>query len=101
MNNPIIPTKAERVLAGLLSGHSYNRFEAETKLHDHCLHTTVAEIQRRRLITINRMYETVPGFQGNPTRVCRYWITPEERQRINQRALYLPNKEQTEPNNGA
>jgi hypothetical protein len=96
---PIIhETKADRVLAALMSGHSFNRFEAERRLSDHCLHSTVAELQQRRKLTIARKFETVPGYQGNPTRCCRYWITPEERQRIeDRRRLYLPNIEAANP----
>lgn len=92
---PIIQeTKAERVMAGFMAGKSYNRFEAERQLHDHCLHSTVAQLQRLRSVTIERQYETVSGYQGHPTSCCRYWITLEERQRIeNRRGLYLPNKE--------
>lgn len=92
---PIIQeTKSDRVMAGFMAGKSYNRFEAERQLHDHCLHSTVAQLQRLRSVTIERQYETVSGYQGHPTSCCRYWITPEERQRIeNRRGLYLPNKE--------
>jgi len=80
-----LETKADRVLDAFLDGKSFNRFEAERELHDHCLHTTVAELQKRRLITIERKYETVPGYQGIPTRCKRYWMTQEERQRIEER----------------
>ncbi|MDT8372033.1 MAG: hypothetical protein RQ783_08600 [Gammaproteobacteria bacterium] len=75
-------TKAARVFAAFMSGGSFNRFEAERELHDHCLHSTVAEIQQRRKIVIARRFETVLGYHGNPTRVCRYWVTPEERARF-------------------
>ena len=96
---PIIhETKADRVLAALMSGHSFNRFEAERQLHDHCLHSTVAQLQRVKKLTIKRKYETVTGYQGSPTSVCRYWITPEENKRImSRRRLYLPNKEAANP----
>lgn len=68
-----IPKKWERVLAALVSGKSYNRFEAERHLNDHCLHTTVSTIQNRG-VTIHREFEEVPGYMGIPTRVCRYWL---------------------------
>ena len=80
-----VVTKADRVLAALLDGKSFNHFEAERELHDHCLHTTVAELQRRRELTIERKYETVIGYQCLPTRCKRYWMSPEERQRIQAR----------------
>lgn len=96
---PIITeTKADRVLAALMAGRSFNRFEAERQLHDHCLHSTIAQLQRLRSVTIERQYETVSGYQGHPTSCCRYWITPEERQRIeDRRRLYLPNIEAANP----
>lgn len=77
-NNNKPPKKSIRVLSAL-TRRSWNRFEAERQLHDHCLHTTVATIQQQYGITIARKFETVPGFQGNPTHVCRYWLTPDQR----------------------
>lgn len=72
-------TKWRRVLTALLSGRSFNRFEAERELHEHCLHSTVAELQGK-LLTIHRREETIPGYMGAPTRVMRYWLAPESRQ---------------------
>jgi hypothetical protein len=74
-----VPCKWERVLSALLAGNSYNRFEAERDLHDHCLHTTVSILQRKG-VRIDRKYETVRGFLGIPTDVCRYWLPPESRE---------------------
>ena len=71
-DNPI-PKKWQRVLKAFLDGKSFNRFEAERQLNDHCLHTTVSTLQSFG-VTIFREYETVSGWQGIPTRVCRYWI---------------------------
>jgi len=84
-DKPRVETKADRVLDALMSGKSFNRFEAERELHDHCLHTTVAELQTRRDLTIEREYETVPGYEGIPTQCKRYWMSPEEAQRITAR----------------
>lgn len=70
------PCKWKRVLAGLILGNSYNRFEAEKALNDHCLHSTISTLQDKGL-TILREYENVPGFKGIPTQVRRYWIAPE------------------------
>jgi len=75
-------TKIDRVYAALMEGNSYNFFEAAILLHDHVLRTTVATLQQKHRISISRQYEIVRGYQGNPTSVCRYWITTEERQRI-------------------
>lgn len=72
-----VPRKWQRVLSAFLTGRSFNRFQAERELADHCLHSTVSEIQDRG-VRIGRRMETVPGFQGLPTSVCRYWIEPNE-----------------------
>lgn len=70
--NPF-PTKWQRVLKAFLSGRTFNRFEAEHALNDHCLHSTVSTLQEMG-ISIQRQFETVPGYMGIPTRVCRYWL---------------------------
>lgn len=75
-------TKTDRVLTAFLSGRSFNRFQAEQQLHDHCLPSTVSTLERKFGITISRKYEVVSGYQGRSTRVCRYWITPLERIRF-------------------
>lgn len=85
-------TKIERVFKALMDGRSFNRFDAERQLHDHCLHSTVSEIQKRYRVEVVRKFETVPGYQGQPVRCCRYWITPEERMRIEIRRLCLRHK---------
>ena len=73
------PRKWQRVLAAFLDGRSFNRFEAE-RIGDHALHSTVSALQARGVV-INRRDETVSGFGGAPTRVCRYWLSPDSRQR--------------------
>jgi hypothetical protein len=74
------PLKWKRVLDGFVSGRSYNRFQAERELNDHCLHSTVSTLQGMG-ISIQRRMETVPGFKGCPTEVKRYWLAPESRQK--------------------
>ena len=71
-------TKLASVLAYLARGNSLNRFQAERTCHDHCLHSTIAEIQKRG-ISVDRKDETVPGFGGKATHVCRYWLADEEK----------------------
>lgn len=78
-------TKIERVLVALMSGRSFNCFEAEWQLHDHCLHSTISTLACKYGIFISRKFETVSGYLGKPTRVCRYWIELEERRRIEKR----------------
>lgn len=79
-NNSSIPKKWERVLAAFYRGQSFNRFEAERQLNDHCLHSTVSTLQDMGLV-IERQFETVPGYRNIPTRVCRYWLHPESKER--------------------
>ena len=74
-----VPKKWERVLAAFYRGHSFNRFEAERQLNDHCLHSTVSTLQDMGLV-IERQFETVPGYRNIPTRVCRYWLHPESKE---------------------
>jgi hypothetical protein len=70
------PSKKARVLLALTQS-SYNRFEAERQLHDHCLHTTVSTLPNQHGIEVNRKFESVRGFMGAKAKVCRYWIAPE------------------------
>lgn len=72
------PRKWQRVLAAFLTGRSFNRFQAERPvedggLSDHCLHSTVSEIQEKGVV-ISRKFEKVPGYQNIPTEVKRYWL---------------------------
>lgn len=80
-------TKLHRVLSALLV-RTYHRFEAERLLHDHTLNSTVSTIQNQYGIRVDRRDETVSGFQGASTRVCRYWISPDQYERAH-RALGL------------
>lgn len=75
-----LPSKKRRVLTALIDGKSFHRFEAEKLLNDHCLHSTVAELQNCGVI-ISRKSESVPGYQGIDIRVMRYWIAPEHKAR--------------------
>jgi hypothetical protein len=89
-----IETKSSRVFEAFMSGMSLNLFEAQRLLHDRCLHSTVAQIQRLKQITIERKREIVAGYLGCPTSVCRYWISSEEIKRImERRRLSLTKKE--------
>jgi hypothetical protein len=78
INTAGVPKKWERVLAALLDGRSFNRFDAERELSDHCLHSTVSYLQARGL-TVHRREERVPGYRGILTRVMRYRLAEESR----------------------
>jgi len=90
-------TKIETVFEALMTGKSYNRFQAERLLHDHCLHSTISTIEKKYRITVSRKYETVP-CHGGSTKVCRYWIEHEERDRFNtlKAKKEAPTSDQTE-----
>lgn len=79
LNNSKTPKKWQRVLAAFYLGENFNRFEAERKLSDHCLHTTVSTLQDMGLV-VARRFETVPGYKNIPTRVCRYWLDPNSKE---------------------
>lgn len=66
----------------MMAGESYNLFEAAFKLHDRSLHSTISTLQNSFGIKVSRVYEYVPGFEGNKTRCRRYWIDAKERLRI-------------------
>ena len=71
-------TKEHAVLSALITGRSYNRFEAERELHDHCLHSTVSTLQGKG-ISIHRENEKVPCMGGEKLiDVKRYRLLPHE-----------------------
>lgn len=84
-----IKSKADRVFEYLLDGGSLNFIEAQQKLHDRSLHSTISYLQKLYSITILRGFETISGFQGKPTVCCRYWIDPKEIQRYKEDTKYL------------
>lgn len=87
-----VETKRARVLAALLNGEKHTRFTAERELHDHCLHSTVAELQRSYGIRISRKFITISGYMGSPTRCCLYWIDPDEIARYMARKMKTSSK---------
>ena len=42
----------------------------------------ISEIQKRYGADVSRQFVTVPGYQGNLTSCCEYWIASEERIRL-------------------
>lgn len=73
-------TKIRRVLSAFAQGRSLNRFEAARELHDCCLPSTVAAIQHRGIV-VSRRIEIAEDYIGAPSRVCRYWLQQEEREK--------------------
>lgn len=64
------------MLALFAAGHSLNRFQAE-RHGDHCLPTTISDLQKRYGIEFQRQQEKVPTRFGRPTRATRYWLEGE------------------------
>lgn len=93
LNPTPIPKKWQRVLSAFLDGRTFNRFEAERQLNDHALHSTVSSLQAKG-VTVLREFETVPGYQGIPTHVCRYWL--EQSEPNLRRASFLLGRSDTE-----
>lgn len=87
--SPKDPTKLERVLAYLATGRSLHRFEAERQVNDHCLPSTMSDIKHGLGIPYRVNYETVPGWNGHPTRVARYWLGQEEQAQAWQRVFAM------------
>ena len=75
--------KELRMLAMFAASHSLNRFQAE-RHGDHCLPTTISDLQKRYGIEFRRQKETVPTRFDRPTRVTRYWLEDEHLERAGQ-----------------
>ncbi|MCU7862419.1 MAG: hypothetical protein KZQ92_00395 [Candidatus Thiodiazotropha sp. (ex Lucinoma borealis)] len=80
-NKLSLKTKEGKVAIALMQ-RSYNRFEAVRDLHDWCLHSTVSTLQSKGVF-VARETETIPGYEGSPTRCCRYWIPASEHHKVN------------------
>lgn len=77
-DNHNTPKKWVRVLSALFAGKSFNRFEAETQLNDHCLHSTISTLKNKYGVVVSRKWETVRGYHGIPTSVIRYSLDRNE-----------------------
>ena len=86
---PRTETKIDRVLAYFLAGGELNFIEAQQKLHDRSLHSTVSALQNRYGIDISRKDETIAGYQGHSTTCKRYWIDFDERLRTERKKANL------------
>ncbi len=68
--------KIANVLYFFACGGTLNRFEAERKVHDHALNSTVSTLANKSGIGILREWETVRGKDKKKTRCKRYAIDP-------------------------
>lgn len=68
--------KLESMLKRFASGARLHRFQAE-KVGDHCLPTSVADLQSRHSIKFSRKRVKVPNRFGSETSVCECWLDGE------------------------
>jgi len=69
-----------RVLRALANRPTLNRFQAETdaEIRDHCLNSTIPEIERKG-VRIDRRMVKLYGFGGAPVFCCEYSLDDEQR----------------------
>jgi hypothetical protein len=65
--------KLESMLYRFAEGKKYHRFSAET-VGDHCLPTTISDLQKRHPIYFSRRFMKVPNRFGSETSVMLYWL---------------------------
>lgn len=80
-NEPRPIAKWVRVLSALATRQHLTRFQAERDpaVADHCLPSTVAELQRRHGLRIDRRIIRVPGHGGAPAFIAEYHLDDEAR----------------------
>jgi len=65
--------KLDKMLRLFASGMSFHRFQAE-RVGDHCVHSSVADLQKRHGIYFDREFAKVNNRFGSQTAVKRYWL---------------------------
>jgi hypothetical protein len=68
--------KEDSILLYFAKGKKLNRFQAEP-LGDHCLHTTISDLQRKYPIKFDRQTIKVPNRFGALTSIKEYWLKDE------------------------
>ena len=68
--------KLASMLYRFAEGKQYHRFSAET-VGDHCLPTTISDLQKRYSIYFNRRSVKVPNRFGSKSTVSLYWLEGE------------------------
>lgn len=66
--------KLDSMLFRFAQGKSYHRFSAEL-VGDHCLPTTISDLQKRHDIYFERKRVKVKNRFGTFTPVCLYWLS--------------------------
>ena len=65
--------KLASMLHRFAQGNRYHRFSAEV-VGDHCLPTTISDLQKRHGIRFERKFIQVPNRFGSKTSVMLYWL---------------------------
>jgi hypothetical protein len=69
-------TKLDSMLLRFAKGQKLNRFDAE-RIGDHCLPSTISDLQKRNALTFCRKLVKVPNRFGSVTSVMLYWLEGE------------------------
>lgn len=72
----LIPCKLDTMLRRFAQGEKHHRFTAE-QVADHCLHSTIASLQKKHGIYFDRMFIKVRNRFGTDTHVKLYWLEGE------------------------
>jgi hypothetical protein len=66
------------IRSGSIDEHQWlHRFLAERTARDHCLPSTVSELEKDKGIVFERKEVVVPGYSGEPARLMAYRVAPE------------------------
>ncbi|WP_339641339.1 hypothetical protein [uncultured Porticoccus sp.] len=85
--------KGDRMLCLFASGVRLHRFKAEP-LGDHCLPTTIADLQQRHGLLFDRVTVKVRNRFGGETRVTEYWLSGDYLKRAQEIARTLQGQKQ-------
>lgn len=72
-SNTMPAGKLNSMLFRFAEGNTYHRFIAES-LGDHCLPTTISDLQKKYRLYFNRRMIKVPNRFGGMTSVKMYWL---------------------------
>ena len=70
--------KFDTIYSHFAQGGTLHRFQAEP-LGDHCLPSTISDLQKYRGVEFSREWVDVPNRFGSTTRVMSYWLEYENR----------------------
>lgn len=74
--------KLDSMLRRFAAGRHFNRFQAE-RVGDHCLPTTISDLQKKYTLWFSRKLVKVPNSFGTETTVSEYWLEGESLERAN------------------